>query len=49
MAPERLGFVELSHYELLGLRELVGCSRHVEYPNVIVAFGIKIAFIVGSV
>jgi len=49
MAPERLGFVELSGGELFRLCELVGCGRHIEHPNVIVAFRIKIAFVVVAV
>src|SRR5207245_7091953 len=36
VAPERLGFVEFSGGEPPGFRELVGCSRHIEHPNVIV-------------
>jgi hypothetical protein len=49
MAPYELTFLEIAAGELRGLGEFIGSRRHVEYPNVRVAFGIEIARIIAAI
>ena len=46
VCPARLALVEIACGELLGFRELVRSCGHVEHPDVLMAFGIKVTLVV---
>ena len=49
MAPDKLTLVKISSRELYGLGKFIGACRYVDYPDMGVALGIQVAFIVTSI